>query len=240
MNRLIAIALMLATLPAFAVADSPFSIEITVGDGRPQTFFSSNVSDVLDQAEQSQLESNFSNYTDISAATARINYRGLDMNLEFVAHSTRLIFEVPSLERLETFEGMSRDASIEEFEEFMKSEGGDLLNDIQKALIAQSPVDPIAGNPSSLMSTMVAGQFQKGFMDAVTHIAPEAAPPADSEDYNPDNLAHLGVQLGQYNASGLVTRAVTLPLSYSFRISGGTGVQKVDLSLPVTLSEAEG
>ena len=240
MKRLFAIALTLVTLPAFAMASSPFSIEITVDDGRPQTFFSSSASDILDQAEQSRLESNFPNYTNISPATAHINFRGLAMSLEFVADSTRLIFEVPSLETRETFEGVSRDASVEEFEEFMKSQGGDILNDIQKALIAQSPVDPIAGNPGSLMSTMVAGQFQNGFMDAASQIAPEAARPSDSEGYNPANLIHLGVQLGQYNASDLVTRAVTLPLGYSFRIGRGKGVQKVDLSLPVTLSEAEG
>ena len=239
MKRLLLIAFGLVTLPVAAVADAPFSIEITVG-GESRTFYVSSVSDVLDQTDESQLQTDFPQYTDVAAASARIDFRGLEMSLEFIRDRTTLRFAVPSLGITESFMGATRDASVEEFEEFMKSEGGDILNDVQKALIAQSPVDPIAGNPGSLMSIMAAGQFQSGFMDAATRIAPEAASAADTQDYDPNNLTHLGVQFGQYNASGLVTRAVTLPLGHSFRIREGTGVQKVDLSLPVTLSDVEG
>ena len=148
--------------PIITVAKPLFSMDITV-DERQRSFSFDDVKEVFGQIEESQLRMAFSNYTDMSRASAMVDFRGLEMNFGFPGADASLVFEIPSLDVREEFKGATRDASVDQLEDFLKSEGGDILNRIQAASIAASPVDPIAGNPGSLMGTMVSGQFEAGF-----------------------------------------------------------------------------
>lgn len=226
-----------------------FTIDITVDDRR-QSFSFSDVREVFDQIDEDQLRMEFSNYTDMSEASAVVDFRGLEMNFSFPGAGNKLVFEVPSLDIREEFEGATRDASVDRLEDFLKSEGGDILNRLQAASIAVSPVDPIAGNPGSMMGTMVSGQFEAGFSSQVTNIAGTPAPPASDgepdaaaavEADGPDNLIHLSPRFGRYTAGGQTSNVLTLPLGYSFRLrEGGKGLRKIDVSLPLTYAEIEG
>ena len=225
------------SLPTAITAAPLFNIDITVDDRR-QSFSFSDVREVFDQIDEDQLRMTFSNYTDMSEASAVVDFRGLEMNFSFPGAGNELVFEVPSLDIREVFEGATRDASIDQLEDFLKSEGGDVLNRIHAASIAASPVDPIAGNPGSMMGTMVSGQFEAGFSSQVTSIA---RTPAAVEADDPDNLIHLGPRFGRYTADGRTSNVWTLPLGYSFRLrEGGKGLRKIDLSLPLTYAEIEG
>ena len=172
-----------ATVLAFLLALSPaitaaplFTIDVTVDD-RERSFSFSDVRKVFDQLGENRLRMTFSNYTDMSEASAVVDFRGLGMNFSFSEASNELVFEVPSLDIKEKFNGATRDASVDQLKDFLKSEGGDILNRIQAASIATSPVDPIAGNPGSMMGTMVSRQFEAGFSNQVTNIAKMSAPP---------------------------------------------------------------
>ena len=237
------------SLPTAITAAPLFTIDITVDDRR-QSFSFSDVREVFDQIDEDRLRMEFSNYTDMSEASAVVDFRGLEMNFSFPGAGNELVFEVPSLDIREEFEGATRDASVDQLEDFLKSEGGDILNRLQAASIAVSPVDPIAGNPGSMMGTMVAGQFEAGFSSQVTNIAGAPAPPAPDEEPGtaaaaeadgPDNLIHLSPRFGRYTADGKTSNVFTLPLGYSFRLrEGGTGLRKIDVSLPLTYAEIEG
>lgn len=172
-----------ATVLAFLLALSPaitaaplFTIDVTVDD-RERSFSFSDVRKVFDQLDENRLRMTFSNYTDMSEASAVVDFRGLGMNFSFSEASNELVFEVPSLDIKEKFNGATRDASVDQLKDFLKSEGGDILNRIQAASIATSPVDPIAGNPGSMMGTMVSRQFEAGFSNQVTNIAKMPAAP---------------------------------------------------------------
>ena len=239
----------LLSLPTAITAAPLFTIDITVDDRR-QSFSFSDVREVFDQIDEDQLRMEFSNYTDMSRASAVVDFRGLEMNFSFPGAGTELVFEVPSLDIREEFEGATRDASVDRLEDFLKSEGGDILNRLQAASIAVSPVDPIAGNPGSMMGTMVSGQFEAGFSSQVTNIAGTPAPPAPDgepgtaaavEADGPDNLIHISPRFGRYTAGGQTSNVLTLPLGYSFRLrEGGKGLRKIDVSLPLTYAEIEG
>ena len=243
-----ALAFLLGLSPAITAAPL-FTIDISVDDRR-QSFSFSDVREVFDQIDEDRLKMTFSNYTDMSEAHAVVDFRGLEMNFSFPGAGNELVFEVPSLDIREEFNGATRDASVDRLEDFLKDQGDDILNRIQAALIATSPVDPIAGNPGSMMGTMVSGQFETGFSSQVTNIARTPAYPASDgepdtatavEAGSPDNLIHLSPRFGRYTAGDRISNVLTLPLGYSFRLKeGGTGLRNIDLSLPLTYAEIEG
>lgn len=226
-----------------------FTVDVTVGDRR-QSFSFSDVSKVFDQIDEERLRTAFSNYTDMSEAHAMVDFRGLGMNFSFPGAGTSLVFEVPSLDIREEFNGATRDASVDQLEDFLKSQGGDILSRIQAASIATSPVDPIAGNPGSMMATMVSRQFEAGFSSQVTNIVTTPANSASDgepgtatalEPGSPDNLVHLSPRFGRYTAGGGTSNVLTLPLGYSFRLKeGGTGLRNIDITMPLTYSRIEG
>ena len=239
------------SLPTAITAAPLFTIDITVDDRR-RSFSFSDARKVFDQIGEAGLRMAFSSYTDMSEAYAVLDFRGLAMNFSFPGAGTELVFEVPSLDIRVEFNGATRDASVDQLEDFLKSKGGDILNRLQAASIALSPVDPIAGNPGSMMGTMVSGQFEAGFSSQVTNIAraaPPAPAPSDGEPDTaaaveadaPDNLIHLSPRLGRYTAGGRVSNVWTLPVGYSFRLrEGGKGLRKIDVSLPLTYADIEG
>lgn len=247
-KTILALGCALATAPA--LADDVFTVDLTttntaIGVTESDNFGFSDVQSVFDQINANELETAFEHYDAVaSTARANIGYRGLPMVFSYpTAGSTELVFEVPSLAIHRSFTGATRDASADQLEEFLKSEGAGLLNRIQKSLIAKSPVDPIAGNPSSLMGTLVAGQFESGFMDQTSNIQPvsaaAAAAGASSETVEQDNLIALGARFGRFTADGKNSNVVTLPLGYSFRPDGGR-LKSVDVSLPITVADVEG
>ena len=221
------------------VADDLFSVSISV-DGDMDSFGFSNVENVFDQIQEDELMEAFPGYTERSMARATIDFRGLEMRADFVDHTSELVFRVPSLDIEEMFAGEDRDASLEMLEAFLEDEGEDILNRIQAALIATSPVDPIAGNPSSLMGTMVSGQYRAGFEDQTTNLD-EAAAPATEGEPRLDNLLLLGARFGRFTAAEKASSVLTLPLGYSFRLQeGGRGLRAVDISVPITYADIEG
>ena len=246
---LVCVFLVLGFPPIATVAKPLFTIDITV-DERQRSFSFNDVKEVFEQIEESQLRMAFSNYTDMSRASAMVDFRGLEMNFGFPGADSKLVFEIPSLDIREEFTGATRDASVDQLEDFLKSEGGAILNRIQAASIAASPVDPIAGNPGSLMGTMVSGQFDAGFSSQVTNLrrttgapAPDGAPDpaAAAEAGSPDNLISVSPRFGRYTAGDHTSNVVTLPLGYSFRLrEGGKGLRTIDVSLPLTYAEIEG
>ncbi len=217
-----------------ALAAEVFNVTGTVVGGTTQTrsFGFSSAEDVL--AFPNNLQNYFSNYvTQTEAATVNVDYRGLGMTTSFANLSNDLVFVVPSLGITQTFSGANRHESQRLFSDFMKKNGGAILNQIMKKLVEVSPHDPIAGNPNSLMSQMVASDFANGFFSLNSNIAGKG-------DEKPNNLIGIGVRVSSIRQEdGLRNNSMTLPFSYTVRADIDPRRQLI-FNAPLTYTEVGG
>ena len=216
----------LAAAAPGAAAKDLFEVEVTIGMETERRSFSS-AEDALRLVEDENLENLFPDYErgDPDAATARINFRGLEMHAEFDEGSDTLAFRVPDLDIDETFAGADREAAVDEFVEFMKSEGRDILDDIQNELARVSPIDPIAGNPASLQAMLVGEAFDNGAFAV-------GRPRADDE-------IGISVSGGAWKMAGYSGRSATVAPEYGFVFAGEPGM-KLRIRVPARYQDVEG
>lgn len=235
MRALIIAAALVAACPA--IAADLFTVDISSGGQSARLGFSS-AEDALNSVETARLSQTIT-YTGNEAASVLINFRGLPMTLAYqAAGSTQLVFTVPSLGINLTFNGsgasvpQARDDAQDQLIEYLKN--GNLVGQIMQELARVSPVDPIAGNPNSLQSRMVAQDFDSSFTSHTTNIGAPPQPGARTP-----NLIGIGLQYGGYKQDDLKSNAVTLPLSYTIRSSSDAGHQ-LSVRVPLTVVETEG
>jgi len=118
-----------------------------------------SVEDAFDQLDQQELVDVLPSYTNSSSLNATVDFRGLEMLFSFNANSPTLVMTIPSLNITERFPGQNRDESADLLTDYLKSSDFASLQQIQKELVRVSPVDPVAGNPASLMASMVDSDF---------------------------------------------------------------------------------
>lgn len=202
-----------------------------------QTFTDSftSVQDMIDNIDTDRIKENLSNYTDNSAAFLNLGFRGLPIYLEFVENSTTLKLLIPSIGVERTFTGTDRDDTADLLEDWFKSDGDDAITDLMQALIAKTPVDPVAGNPHSLMDNMVDTMFNS------------ASDPTDNIELNAElagetdirgNLITLAARFEKLTRDGYDSNKYTLPLAYTVRFDKSQNFLKIDL--PLTMVDLEG
>src|SRR5690606_11195380 len=200
-----------------------FDIEVSSGTETYRDSFNSAEA-LIDAFKDDNLEQKLPGYTDTSAASAVLNYRGLPINLAY-GSGTTITFAVPSLGINKTFTGATRSESNDQLQDFLKKEGGDILNRISRELVAVSPTDPVAGNPSSLMSTMAAGAYQDVVSDNNTGV-----------NIDTNNKAYLGVMFGSYQVDDDEVKTLNAPLSYTVNFDSAPG-HKLTFKLPLSYAE---
>jgi hypothetical protein len=142
------------------------------------------------------------------------------VTLGYETNSTQLAFAVPSLGINQTFSGGTRDASNDLFEDYIKQNGDAILRE----LLRVSPVDPLAGNPASVQSQMVVGDYEAG-VDAMYDTAA------------PGSAFSAGVRFGSFGLDRFTQNVYTLPLSYTYTFSNRDVLM---VRLPLTYVEVEG
>ena len=197
-----------------------FRVRVTAGS-EVQTRGFSNAEDALRQVDSERLKILFPGYRGTDAIHADIEFRGLPMIARFDEGSRMLVFEVPSLDIVETFDEARRGDSANAFIDFIKKDGAAILNRIQRTLARVSPVDPVAGNPTSLQSELVGEAFESG-------------------GFRQWNTIGLVMSGGTFKAGDFTGRNVTLPLSYAFGFDEGDSRMKLQFKLPLTWQEVEG
>lgn len=175
----LALASACALLCAQAWAADPFELDIDVNDddANIQMFGGNNFEDIINRLDEDQLRRD-TNYTGVEIVDTQLNFRGVGVSLDFPnaigqeteGNGTLLEFRIDALGLTRTFQGATRDESIDLFEEFLKSNGDGIITQLYQLLAAQSPIDPIAGNPASLQSQTVRGDFQRGFTHRVSQV----------------------------------------------------------------------
>jgi len=192
----------------------------------------STVTDLFNQGQNTMTANAAQN------AVIRFGYRGTPVVLSSNGGSADITLLIPGLNVNRLFNAQTtRDGNINDVREFLKSSGGDILNQLQKLLVKTSPVDPIAGNPNSMQSRMVSEDFDRNFTQFASNIQSAPATGASSETTN--NLIGLGLGYGSYTQAGLSSSVVTLPLSYTTRPDLDPRRQ-LTLYAPITVTDAGG
>jgi len=126
----------------------------------------------------------------------------------------------PSLGINETFSGGTRDANNNLFEDYIKQNGEATLRELPRV----SAVDPLAGNPTSVQSRMVVGDYDAGYDTMYNPAAPGSA---------------LGIDLRfcRYGLEPFTQNVYTPPLSYTYTFSNHDVLM---VRMPLTYIEVAG
>lgn len=186
----------------------------TISGGTVSTAFgASTLSDLKNQITDAGLAQINSSYTPTGGAVIRAGYRGLPIVLSSANNSTAVTLDIQSIGLSQTFSAQSnRDDNTKDLFEYLKSSGASILNELQKKLAETSPIDPIAGNPSSMQSRMAADDFDRGFTQFASNI--KGDPDAEQSS---SSLIGAGLSLGNMQVGGLSTTTASIPLSYTLR-----------------------
>ncbi|MSP03124.1 MAG: hypothetical protein EXR07_19060 [Acetobacteraceae bacterium] len=157
----------------------------------------STITNLANSLQNQNLINLTSAYTITSAATGILNVRGLTATASYTTGSPVLTFVVPSAGLNVSFNGGTRDASQILFKDFLLKNGGGIATKLLQALVAKSPIDPVAGNPNSMQNTSARSDFGigtgigiGGFNAPTSGGGPRAMSPGQS------NFASMGRFLG--------------------------------------------
>ncbi len=195
--------------------------------------------------EQSKLTSIFNSYTGTQIVNSTLNFRGLPMNVAFPVNAGSLLtFEIPELGIKQSFQGASRDESQKLLEQYLKN-NPDFLNKVSAHLVKVSPVDPVAGNPNSMMSRAVQSDAQMMWYGSNHVFGNQINNSANmASENNSNNKFGIGINYAHMmsettgNAKEMSSDAFTLPLSYSRQFEEPN--HELIINMPLAYIDSEG
>jgi hypothetical protein len=174
----------------------------------------STLETLKNQLTDANLASINSAYNANAASVVRAGYLGFPLVISAGAASSTVNLNIPGLNINQSFSAKgNRDDNTKDLFDFLKANGSDILSRLQQKLAQVSPISPVAGNPSSLQSRMVADDFDRGFTAFASNIR---NPEADGSTSN-SNLIGLGLSFQNMDTGKTQTESMTLPLSYTVR-----------------------
>ena len=233
MKKIIELALFIILFISMAAqvqAEKLFTVEATV-DGTTVTTSYEKLEDLVEVMDNEGLRSLADNYTETSAANVILNVRGLAAYANYDANSTTLTFSIPELNINKTFTGATRDSSQDLLENYLKKNGDGILTDMLSYLAGQTPTDPVAGNPGSLMSQMGGADFNNG-----TDLGGGNSIQAMRSS---QNSFGIGLRFGNYSTSDYDQQVYCLPLTYTYRFNSDPQ-KRILFDLPIVYSDVEG
>lgn len=205
------ISFLISSLPLHVEAHQPYHAKVIV-DAVSETVSAPNLVDLKRELSTASLEELIPLYTPASPVAFDINLRGLIANTSFAANSTVLVVTIPDAGITEVFDGGTRDQSLTLFKDFLKE--GTKLSKLLKAYAKYSPIDPVAGNPNSLMAQMGQADYLLGNLSPLSGCCCR---------WDAQPVIHqfqLGTYVGRAFSENFETTIVTLPLRYSYSPTG--------------------
>ena len=223
------LALATAALPTARADDGLFHLDTSVAGVQTSNSYAS-VEDAFDALKGSNLHSLNPAYTGTQSAIVSIDYRGVALTASYVATGgSTLVLSIPSIGLSHTFDGGTRDATQQLLKNYFKQNDEDILGRLGHDLAKHSPVDPIAGNPNSLMSQLVASDFAAGFVDTLS-----------TANRGPAiNLGSIDPRYSHLREGGIINNAVMLPLAWSIR-SDDDPRRQFTIRVPLAASDTDG
>lgn len=230
--RLVCLATLAATLaPPEAAARDLFRTAITV-DGFTFGGATNDATAVWRLLRQGSLGASVPFYQDNSALALRIDLRGLPATLSSPRNGTDILLRVGrNGEITRLFTGATREEATERFDRFLTGrEDPAGMRRVIKEWVATSPVDPVAGNPASLLGRSVAAD-----LDLATRL------PGDDGSMAPRAAGwhgSAGLGFDEHSIREFDTRGFSLPLGLSYAF--GEDGPEAFLQAPLALSETKG
>ena len=227
---------LLVMAPFSAKADL-FTITLSQAGAGTVTKGFTSVIDIFDKYQNGELDTILANYDKNLAADAALNFRGIDMSLNYTgagADST-LHFTVPSLGIDEVFGGAgnTQEQAFAKFKAYLKENQSDLLTKILKESVSHTPYDSVAGNPSSLMSQMADMAFTNPTQNVTEHAV------ASQQSGGFVLLSPSATQHKIKGADGIerTTTTMSLPLGYTFKLANNWAI---GIDMPLSYVDMDG
>lgn len=160
-----------------AEARKPFELDFSVNGGANtlDNVGFTTVKEAIEEIDLDRLGSQLNYDPNGSQVTVGMDFRGLGMTMDFAANDGTLVFAVPGLQINENFVGRGesvreqRADALDQLEAYLEK-NPDALKRILTSLARVSPIDPLAGNPLSLMSQTQGRNFAHGFTHKVSQV----------------------------------------------------------------------
>jgi len=220
-----------------ALSKDNFSVTVRVG-GTEGTTATATLDDFVDLAFQSEgLSDVNAAYTDISPASVFLDFRGLDINIEYPDSGPALILDIPDLDVRETFDAsLVREDNEDALEDYLESDEDGTLSRILEYLVSETATDPVAGNPASLQGQMIAHSFALGTgLGAGNSFDTPGDRDAGAGDQGRRSVYGLGARLGRYQVDGNDITTVELPFTFVRPLSDPRYAIVIDV--PLTYSD---
>lgn len=188
-------------------ARQPYQATVTVS-AASATVSAPNLVDLQRELKTTTIQSLIPFYTPVSPASIDINIRGIFALTSFAANSTTLVVQIPQAGTMQTFTGATRDDSFTLFKDFVRDGGNH--HHLLRAYARYSPIDPIAGNPNSLMAQMAQADYLLGRLSPLSGC---------NCGWSAQPIVHqyqTGMSVGRAFSHGFDTTTVTMPLRYSY------------------------
>jgi len=227
-------------LPASLYA-GVFDIEIVANpdQNNEQTYTNSfsSVEDVIDNLDTDEIEQHINDYDeDVTAANVTINFRGVPIYLSIAENSDIITLTIPAIDVTETFDGEDRDDSVDELEDWLKDNGESAITRLMQELAAETATDPVAGNPTSLQSRMVAMDYLYG-VNSDEAIEMNNSGMGDKGSINA-NMVSIFAKYSNYDLDGVSSSAYSLPLAYTVRFDGSKN--SLSFRVPISYVDVDG
>ena len=203
------IALFLLTPGITVSARQPYHATVTVDDVSAHVS-APNIVDLKNDLKTTSLEELLPVYTPVSPVSLGINLRGIGVAASFAANSTTLEVQIPQAGITASFTGGTRDDSLTLFKDFIHDAASGNKSRLLRAYARYSPIDPIAGNPNSLMAQMAQSDYLLG------HLSPLSGCDSCWSAQPTIHQFQAGTYVNRGFSRGFDTTLVTLPLRYSY------------------------
>jgi hypothetical protein len=189
--------------------DRSYGLRVDTAGNQGTTLCASKATTFFDSVDNFQLNNN--QYTETSQAQILGRFSDVNIVMNYAQNSNTLNYNFVELGESGSFTGANRDASEDQFTDFVKK--SDIIGRLMKYQAANSATSPIAGVGG--MIPMAGAADFAGSFDTLSKIGPSGVQTAGSSN----NLIGVGLSYGSYNVDGSGDKVSTtsLPLSYTIR-----------------------
>ena len=196
-------------LPAYLSA-ATFNLNVDANNQTTTQSFE-NIEALFEATEEDSLIALIPNYqSGITAVNAQLDVRGIDVISNYDENASLLTFEIRSLGIFKQFDGGDRAKSGDLLRNYINANGDGVLTKLLQASAATTGIDPVAGNPDSLMGSLISA-------DASNATALNKSSQSLGGEAGEKSEGELGISLsaGCSNVNGHEKCNITLPLSYT-------------------------
>jgi hypothetical protein len=215
-------------VPSYLFA-ATFELSINANNQITQQSFSS-IDALFDSAEEEAFQSLIPDYqAGKTAVTAIFNARDILAISSYAENSSSLEFKVDALGIAKEFDGGTRKKSSELLRNYITNNGDGILTQLLEAGVETTGIDLAAGNPDSLMGSMVSSDFNSA----------SAANKSNSQgESGSSSQVEVSVSAGRSTIDGHDKSVLTMPLSYTYYFAQA-GYQ-LRINAPLSYVEIDG